>query len=865
MAIKVTSTGQTTFVKKIVIGTPVKNVDQNLAFNSINEVEISGVANNQILVYDATPARWVNRDSASLVNLSLSGNLTVQGDTTTLNTTVLDVEDKNITLAKGITNANDATGAGISVDFEGASLTYDNPSQSWNFNRNLAVTGNVLPSQDSAYNLGSSSAKWKDLFLSGGTLHLGGLDIKDSSTGLSVTDSTGNPVNFSLLGSRSQIRGFFGAGGDLSYDASTGIFSFDVEQVYTTANFESDLGAAIAGGTGITYDSSTDTISITNTNVTAGTYGSASQIPVFTVNSQGQLDSAGTVAVAGVSSTSYDSSTGIFTISTADGNSFPTHIQDSADLVRISRNAVSAGGDLSYNPATGLFSFDVEQVYTKANFDSDLGAALDGGTGITYDSSTDTISITNTGVTAATYGSASLVPVLKINAQGQIDSAGTVSVAGVSATSVDSNTGDFTINTADGGVFTTRLYDANILNNDGNKAGITWTVSGGTDQFRTATNYIDSDLQVYTIREMNFTGNKLRIEVAQFSPGLTATGQTNLNFDEKSTQFSVAIDNPSDFTTRFISSVSGIAQTDAYVGTVLGNYNAGSKSATPAGGVDWTQVFTFDSASGAAVRDNSTTIVGGTSIGEITFADDQGANFGTTASFTTTWKTPNVSISMSNLSGNQFLETYSSTSYTVGVTNMSSNSNVSHTVTPTGGSVNNTSGSGTFTFTTPIHKDNGGGRTLALSTQLSRPPGVATTSYTVTDTASDTSLSANFTYPSLTIFTAGSGTPPTRGDVVNNDQFESAVTQLSNQTKTFSQTVNNSDSVPKCFWFMVRSAASQPTTFQTGASSSLLSDVSTTTGTLNLEPDSPPGGYSAETYNLYGIILQPGNTFVSIS
>ena len=105
----------------------------------------------------------------------------------------------------------------------------------------------------------------------------------------------------------------------------------------------------------------------------------------------------------------------------------------------------------------------------------------------------------------------------------------------------------------------------------------------------------------------------------------------------------------------------------------------------------------------------------------------------------------------------------------------------------------------------------------------------------------------------------------TRGDVVNNDQFESAVTELSHQTKTFSQTVNNSDSVPKCFWFMVRSAASQPTTFQTGASSSLLSDVSTTTGTLDLEPDSPPGGYTAETYNLYGIILQPGNTFVSIS
>ena len=547
-----------------------------------------------------------------------------------------------------------------------------------------------------------------------------------------------------------------------------------------------------------------------------------------------------------------------------DSNNTAVNMDLSASRSQI-RGMFSAAGDLSYDSASGQFSFDVESVYTQANFESDLGAAIAGGTGITYDSATDTISLTNTGVTAATYGSASLVPVLTVNAQGQIDSAGTVSVAGVSATAVDSSTGDFTISTADGGSFKTRLYDADILNNDGNKAGITWTPSGATSQFRTATNFVDSDLTVFTIREMNFTSNKLRIEVAQFSPGLTATGQSNLNFDEKATQWSVAVDNPADFTTRFINSVSAITQTDAYVGSVLGNYNAGSKSATPAGGVDWTQVFTFDSASGAAVRDNSTTIVGGTSSATVTFADGEGADFGTTASFSTTWKTPNVSISMSNLTGNTFLQTYASTSYTVSVTNMSSSSNVTHTVTPTGGSVSSATGSGTFTFTTPLHKDNGGGRTLALSTVLLRPAGVATTTYSVVDTASDTSLTAAFSFPSLTIFTAGSGTPPTRADIVDGTGFESAVTELSDQTKTFSQTVNNSAGTPRCFWFMVRSSASQPTTFQTGSSSSLLSDVSTTTGTVNLEPDAPPGGYSAEGYNLYGIILQPGNTFVSIS
>ena len=47
----------------------------------------------------------------------------------------------------------------------------------------------------------------------------------------------------------------------------------------------------------------------------------------------------------------------------------------SGDQVATARGAVSASGDLSYDQSTGVFSIDVEQVYTKANFDSDLGDA----------------------------------------------------------------------------------------------------------------------------------------------------------------------------------------------------------------------------------------------------------------------------------------------------------------------------------------------------------------------------------------------------------------------------------------------------------------------------------------------------------
>jgi hypothetical protein len=117
----------------------------------------------------------------------------------------------------------------------------------------------------------------------------------------------------------------------------------------------------------------------------------------------------------------------------------------------------------------------------------------------------------------------------------------------------------------------------------------------------------------------------------------------------------------------------------------------------------------------------------------------------------------------------------------------------------------------------------------------------------------------------LWVFTSGIATVPTRTTFITGTTFQSGVTQLSSLTNSLSGIINNTSGSVQAFWFAVKSTATQPTSFKTGANASLLADVAYSSNTVSLQPDSPPSGYTAVSYNLYGIILQSGNTYVSIS
>ena len=71
----------------------------------------------------------------------ISGDLQVDGTATTINSTTLDVEDLNITVANGATDAASANGAGLTVNGASATISYAAGTDTWDFNKPAVLPG----------------------------------------------------------------------------------------------------------------------------------------------------------------------------------------------------------------------------------------------------------------------------------------------------------------------------------------------------------------------------------------------------------------------------------------------------------------------------------------------------------------------------------------------------------------------------------------------------------------------------------------------------------------------------------------------------------------------------------------------------
>ena len=93
------------------------------------------------------------------------------------------------------------------------------------------IIGNLVPSANATYNLGSSSYLWKDLYLAGNSLYLGAQTITSNATGVSVgsadfaagnINATGNVSATGNVNTGNVVNG----GGNLTLTANTKIWNF---------------------------------------------------------------------------------------------------------------------------------------------------------------------------------------------------------------------------------------------------------------------------------------------------------------------------------------------------------------------------------------------------------------------------------------------------------------------------------------------------------------------------------------------------------------------------------------------------------------------------------------------------------------
>ena len=499
--------------------------------------------------------------TSATVNVSgdavITGNLTVQGTQTTVNSTTVSTADPIVRVNSAGTAGTDA-GLEANVSGNMKQFIYSGATSKWTIGSETmvaatfegaltgAVTGDVtgditgdVKASDASVMVDSSAKTFTGA-------------LTGAVTGNVTGDLTGD-----VTGTVSSIANHSTA--TLSEDASATVSSGTM--YYTDARVETKIDSYVTGGTGITVASGTATLD--NTAATPGAYGSTTQIPAITVDAQGRITAVSQNALSTAWTLSADSGSqtidGGDTVDVQGGTNITTAVS-ATDVVDVSLDTTLTG------MVAGTFSGAVTAGTLTDGTASIASGAITGATAITASGAIEGGSLTDG---TATLSSGAL--------SGATTGAFSSSVTGASFAAtgdVSGSTADFSGQVdfgslSDGTITATGFVDEDNMNSDS-------ATLIPTQQSVKA--YVDAQITAEDLDFQGDTGGALSIDLD--SESLTIAGGTNLNTAGAGNGVTVNLDTTLTGLTAVTSNQFTGPLTGAVTGDVTGDVTGNADTAT---------------------------------------------------------------------------------------------------------------------------------------------------------------------------------------------------------------------------------------------------------------------------------------------